>query len=140
MSARYLALMALLVGVVLAWPVQAQSGGGYDLTWSTIDGGGGESSGGAYSLGGTLGQPDAGAMRGGGAVSGRARATSHLFAARAAEPLMYAERKSNRCIGTMFVVAASAAYGGDKSPTTNGACTESISDQYIIARRMMRRT
>lgn len=65
MSTRYLALMALLVGVVLARPVQAQSGGGYDLTWSTIDGGGGASSGGAYSLGGTAGQPDAGAMTGG---------------------------------------------------------------------------
>ena len=50
--------------------VEAQSGGGYDLTWSTIDGGGGASSGGAssggaYSLGGTVGQPDAGAMAGG---------------------------------------------------------------------------
>ena len=44
--------------------VEAQSGGGYDLTWSTIDGGGGASSG-AYSLGGTVGQPDAGAMTGG---------------------------------------------------------------------------
>jgi len=65
MSARHLALMALLVGVVLAGPVRAQSGGGYDLTWSTIDGGGGASSGGAYSLGGTVGQPDAGAMTGG---------------------------------------------------------------------------
>jgi hypothetical protein len=45
---------------------QAQSGGGYDLTWSTIDGGGATfSTGGSYSLGGTLGQPDAGLMSGG---------------------------------------------------------------------------
>ncbi|MBI4578758.1 MAG: hypothetical protein HY718_03595 [Planctomycetes bacterium] len=36
-----------------------QSGGGYDLTWSTIDGGGGTSSGGGYELTGTIGQPDA---------------------------------------------------------------------------------
>jgi len=43
----------------------AQTGGGYDLTWSTVDNGGGASSGGAYSLGGTIGQPDAGAMNGG---------------------------------------------------------------------------
>ena len=59
----------LTMSVVLAWctvlPVLAQSGGGYDLTWSTIDGGGSASSGGAYSLGGTVGQPDAGAMTGG---------------------------------------------------------------------------
>jgi len=65
MSARCLALMALLVGVVLAWTGQAQSGGGYDLTWTTIDSGGGASSGGVYSLGGTIGQPDARAMAGG---------------------------------------------------------------------------
>lgn len=44
----------------------AQSGGGYDLTWSTVDGGGYMfSTGGGYSLGGTIGQPDAGAMSGG---------------------------------------------------------------------------
>ena len=40
--------------------VLAQSGGGYDLTWSTIDGGGAMSStGGTYALSGTIGQPDA---------------------------------------------------------------------------------
>ena len=43
----------------------AQTGGGYDLTWNTIDGGGGISSGGAYTLSGTIGQPDAGQLSGG---------------------------------------------------------------------------
>ncbi len=43
----------------------AQSGGGYDLTWNTIDDGGGTSTGGAYSLSGTIGQPEAGSMSGG---------------------------------------------------------------------------
>ena len=32
----------------------------YSITWSTIDGGGGTSTGGVYSVSGTLGQPDAG--------------------------------------------------------------------------------
>ncbi len=46
--------------------VLAQSGGAYDLSWSTIDGGGGAfSTGGPYSLGGTAGQPDAGLLLGG---------------------------------------------------------------------------
>lgn len=46
--------------------VLAQSGGDYDLSWSTVDGGGGTfSTGGIYSLGGTAGQPDAGLMTGG---------------------------------------------------------------------------
>jgi len=47
--------------------VYAQSGGGYDLTWNTVDGGGTTfSSGGGYSLGGSAGQPDAAAWSGGG--------------------------------------------------------------------------
>jgi hypothetical protein len=45
----------------------AQAGGGYDLTWNTVDGGGGMfSTGGGFSLGGTIGQPDAGAAVAGG--------------------------------------------------------------------------
>ena len=44
----------------------AQTGGGYDLTWNSIDGGGATfSTGGGYSLGGTIGQADAGAASGG---------------------------------------------------------------------------
>lgn len=37
----------------------AQSGGQYDLSWSTIDGGGGTSAGGQYVVRGTTGQADA---------------------------------------------------------------------------------
>ncbi|MHC4501234.1 MAG: hypothetical protein ACYS21_19225, partial [Planctomycetota bacterium] len=37
----------------------------YDISWSTIDGGGGTSTGGNYALVGTIGQPDAGDMSGG---------------------------------------------------------------------------
>ena len=52
---------------VLAGSVQAQSGGDYDLSWSTVDGGGATwSLGGNYSLGGTIGQHDAGARHTGG--------------------------------------------------------------------------
>ena len=39
---------------------------GYDLSWYTIDGGGATfSTGGSYSLGGSIGQPDAGSLSGG---------------------------------------------------------------------------
>jgi hypothetical protein len=54
-----------LLGLGFAWAAQAQSGGGFDLTWFSIDGGGGVSTGGVYSVSGTIGQPDAGAMTGG---------------------------------------------------------------------------
>jgi len=56
---------ALLSVAVLLSPTLAQSGGDYDLSWSTIDGGGQTSSGGTYVLTGTVGQPDAGTMTGG---------------------------------------------------------------------------
>jgi hypothetical protein len=41
----------------------------YSIDWSTIDGGGGTSAGGAYSLTGTIGQPDAGPTLTGGNFS-----------------------------------------------------------------------
>ncbi len=37
----------------------------YDIAWWTIDGGGGTSSGGAFSIGGTIGRPEAGTLTGG---------------------------------------------------------------------------
>jgi len=62
---RLLPVVALLS--LLSSVARAQSGGGYDLSWSTIDGGGYTwSEGGGYSLGGTAGQPDAGVLSGGG--------------------------------------------------------------------------
>lgn len=57
-----LLLMTITGGVVLA-----QSGNGYGLTWWTVDGGGGEVEGGAYTLAFTTGQPEVGkALIGGG--------------------------------------------------------------------------
>jgi uncharacterized membrane protein len=59
-------LVALIVMILLViTPVLAQSTQGYDLSWNTVDSGGGSSEGGGYSLGGTAGQPDAGTMSGG---------------------------------------------------------------------------
>src|SRR5512138_854439 len=43
-------------------PVAGQQ---YSVDWFTIDGGGGTSTGGIYSIEGTIGQPDAGTMNGG---------------------------------------------------------------------------
>lgn len=71
---RSLCLQALLVAGVLLLAtatIAAQTGGGYDLTWNTVDGGGQTfSMGGGYSLGGTIGQPDAGVLTGGGYTLG----------------------------------------------------------------------
>ena len=59
--ACFLLGLAVLLNV---W-AQAQS---FSIDWFTIDGGGGSSTGGVFSVAGTAGQPDAGAMSGGGFV------------------------------------------------------------------------
>ena len=55
--------LSLLVASALAAPALAQP---YEVAWYTIDGGGGTSAGGIYSLSGTIGQPDAGPVMSGG--------------------------------------------------------------------------
>jgi hypothetical protein len=57
-----------VLGLALAAtvPLHAQSGGIYTLTRSTIDAGGGRSTGGVYDLHGTIGQHDASAPLAGG--------------------------------------------------------------------------
>jgi hypothetical protein len=54
---------------VIATPAAAQSGGTFDLTWNSIDGGGGTSTGGTYELTGTIGQADTGVSIAGALVS-----------------------------------------------------------------------
>jgi hypothetical protein len=58
---------AALLLVLGAWGTSgAQTGGGYDLTWSSLDCGSPVlSTGGSYTLAGTIGQPDVGGAAGG---------------------------------------------------------------------------
>ena len=81
-----LAAAALLLAVIWKSPAAvAQTGGGYDLSWHTVDGGGGTSSGGGYTVTGTAGQPDTGTLSGGsytvagGFWAGLAQALHNLF-------------------------------------------------------------
>jgi hypothetical protein len=53
----------LVLGLVVLAPLSARCQN-YSIDWFTIDGGGGTSTGGVYSLSGTIGQPDAGRMTG----------------------------------------------------------------------------
>ncbi|ACL26136.1 hypothetical protein [Chloroflexus aggregans] len=53
---KLMSLVTLLALLLFPSVVLAQSGGGYNLEWNTIDGGGATfSTGGTYSLGGTIG-------------------------------------------------------------------------------------
>ena len=63
---RMLLVCIVLVTLLMALPsAQAAPGSGYDLSWFSVDGGGGNSAGGSYSLSGASGQPDAGGVSGG---------------------------------------------------------------------------
>jgi hypothetical protein len=57
---NYLVSLVML-GLLLSSPASA----GYEISWYSIDGGGGMSSGGSYELIGTIGQPDAANSSGG---------------------------------------------------------------------------
>jgi hypothetical protein len=59
---RLATLTTVILAVGIAFNTLAQD---FDLSWHTIDGGGGTSTGGGYELSGTVGQPDVGEMAGG---------------------------------------------------------------------------
>lgn len=62
----YFSLLILILIIAIVPSTYAQSGGSYDLSWSTLDGGGGQSSGGSFSVSGTAGQGDASNAKTGG--------------------------------------------------------------------------
>ncbi|EEF57474.1 hypothetical protein [Pedosphaera parvula] len=62
MKHKFALLAILLAASVLPSLCRAQT---YSIDWFSIDGGGGTSTGGVYSVSGTIGQPDAGHMSGG---------------------------------------------------------------------------
>ena len=66
-------LVLLMIGIgttlTVTTPAVAQSGGTFDLTWNSLDGGGGTSTGGTYELTGTIGQADTGVSSAGSLVN-----------------------------------------------------------------------
>jgi hypothetical protein len=65
-SRRALWIAGLLTLLLIVTPVVlAQTGGGFGLTWFTVDSGGGLSQGGTYTVQGTVGQPDTSILSGG---------------------------------------------------------------------------
>jgi len=81
------AVLFSLAAFLLLTAVTTAQGPTYDLSWWTVDGGGGTfSTGGGYELGGTVGQPDAGphvdgayTLSGGFWVSGLAAIQCHIY-------------------------------------------------------------
>jgi hypothetical protein len=58
-------MRARVVAFCVLMPLVASADPEYSISWSTVDGGGGVSSGGVYALAGTIGQHDAGRLSGG---------------------------------------------------------------------------
>ena len=58
-------LKGFLVGAAFLAGVFSAAAQTYSIDWFSVDGGGGTSTGGVYSVSGTIGQPDAGVMSGG---------------------------------------------------------------------------
>jgi len=56
----FLLVLAVVALSGSAWASGGSSTQGYDLSWWTVDGGGGTADAGVYTLSGTVGQPDAG--------------------------------------------------------------------------------
>jgi hypothetical protein len=61
--AALLVVVLLMAGLVFS---AARAANGYEVTWYTFDGGGGSSTGGTYTVTGSIGQPDAGSHAGSG--------------------------------------------------------------------------
>ena len=59
------AKLGAVIATSMLWLALAATAQQYSIDWYTIDGGGGVSSGGTYTLSGTIGQPDAGVLTGG---------------------------------------------------------------------------
>jgi len=65
-TSTFITLLAvLMLGWTLIARAQSNVTASYDLSWYTVDAGGGTSSNGTYTLDGTIGQPDAGTMSNG---------------------------------------------------------------------------
>ena len=60
----FMVVLLLAMGAAFAVPAPSSEGESFSISWHTVDGGGGVSTGAAYTLAGTIGQPDAGMMSG----------------------------------------------------------------------------
>jgi hypothetical protein len=106
-----------LLWVGMVSPAAGQSGGGYDLTWSVIGGGGDKcyDNGGVYSLRGTIGQPAVGVL-----IGGSYSLTGGFWAVPPGKPADVNGDGSVDVVDLLWLVASFGAVAGD--PGYNPAC------------------
>jgi len=105
-------------GVALALPLAVSAQ--LQIDWFTIDGGGGSSSGGVYSVSGTIGQPDASSAMTGGGYSLTGGFWSLLAVQTPGAPLLTIARTSTNTIAVSW---PSPSLGFDLQVNTNGLGT-----------------
>jgi hypothetical protein len=113
--------------IVIAFSVIATAtaafGQSYSIDWHTIDGGGGTSTGGVYSVSGTLGQPDAGAPMTGGPYSLTGGFWSLLSAVQTpGAPLLSIEQQGAAV--RVFWPRPATGFVLDQSPTATGTWSQ----------------
>lgn len=107
-AAALVAVAGLLCGVA--------SADTYDLTWNTVDGGGGMNSvGGTYTLSGTIGQPDAGVMTG-----GTYTLTGGFWAGASPSAPCYGDLNNDRIVDLADLVLLLSHYGDTGAPPEHG--------------------
>jgi hypothetical protein len=116
-------MMSLLLGSALA-----QSGGGYELSWWTIDGGGITfATGGSFDLGSTLGQPDASNPLTGGAFS----LTGGFWFAPACVPTN-GDVNGNGCVDDADLLQVLFAFGASGSNSADVNCDQVVDDADLL--------
>jgi hypothetical protein len=116
-------MMSLLLGSALA-----QSGGGYELSWWTIDGGGITfATGGSFDLGSTIGQPDASNPLTGGAFS----LTGGFWFAPACVPTN-GDVNRNGCVDDADLLQVLFAFGASGSNPADVNCDQVVDDADLL--------
>ena len=116
MKAKTFSPLAVLL-ISLLWAVAGGQAQSYEVSWFTVDGGGGVSSGAGYSVAGTAGQPDAG-MTSGGAFT-LAGGFWSLYAPSRSAPMLRID-----LVGTNAIISwpnPSEGYTLQETPTLDGA-------------------
>ncbi|GBC90486.1 hypothetical protein HRbin14_01223 [bacterium HR14] len=117
------AVLATLIGVACA-----QSGGGYDLSWWTIDGGGVTfATGGSFNMGSTVGQPDASNTLTGGSYS----LTGGFWFAGGCVPTN-GDVNSDGCVDDADLLAVLFAFGATGTNPADVNCDAIVDDADLL--------
>ncbi len=118
----YLGSILLCAGAAALAP----DGGSFDLSWHSMDGGGGTSNSRAFALSGTIGQPDAGVVMTGGDFA----LTGGFWAAPGGGPVCPEDINGDGVINVTDLLAVLSAWGA--CPVPPALCPEDINGDGFV--------